>query len=205
MDRTLHCHACQLTLPDAALDCEGVPCPRCRTTLHRRAPHALQRSAAFALAGLIMLVPANVLPVLSSNLFGSARTDTIMSGVLSLYRDGLWGIALIVFTASIAVPLLKLVSLGLLFHAAWRGNSPHRRGLTRLYAFVRFIGRWSMLDVFLVAFLTGAVRFGSLASVHPEPGVIAFAAAVLLTVFATESFDSRLLWDEDATPEPAAP
>jgi paraquat-inducible protein A len=128
-----------------------------------------------------------------------------MSGVLSLYRDGLWGIALIVFAASIAVPLLKLVSLALLFHAAWRGRSPHRRGLTRLYAFVRFIGRWSMLDVFLVAFLTGAVRFGTLASVRPESGVIAFAAAVLLTVFATESFDSRLLWDEADHPESSVP
>jgi paraquat-inducible protein A len=205
MDRTLRCHACHLTLPNAAPECDGAPCPRCRTTLHRRFPHALQRSAAFALAGLVMLVPANVLPVLSSNLFGAARTDTIMSGVLSLYRDGLWGIALIVFAASIAVPLLKLVSLGLLLRAAHRGTSRHRRGLTRLYAFVRFVGRWSMLDVFLVAFLTGAVRFGSLASVRPEPGVIAFAAAVLLTVFATESFDSRLLWDQDATPEPATP
>lgn len=205
MDRTLHCHACQLTLPDAAPEYDGTPCPRCHATLYRRFPHALQRSAAFALAGLIMLVPANLLPVITSNLFGAAQTNTIMSGVLALYRDGLWGIALIVFVASIAVPLLKLVSLGLFFHAAWRGNSPHRRGLTRLYAFVRFIGRWSMLDVFLVAFLTGAVRFGTLASVHPEPGVIAFAAAVLLTVFATESFDSRLLWDEGANSESAAP
>lgn len=204
MNRTLHCHACRLTLPDAAPECEGTPCPRCHTTLHRRFPHSLQRSAAFAIAGLVMLVPANVLPVLSSNLFGQARTDTIMSGVLSLFRDGLWGIALIVFAASIAVPLLKLVSLALLIRAAHRGGSPHRRRLTRLYAFVRFIGRWSMLDVFLVAFLTGAVRFGTLASVQPGPGVIAFAAAVLLTVFATESFDPRLLWDEPSEADPSA-
>ncbi len=199
MDRTLQCSACELTLPNAAPDFEAHACPRCGTTLHRRQPHALQRSAAFAAAGFIMLVPANVLPVLSSNLLGDSRTDTIFSGVMSLYRDGLWGIALIVFTASIVVPVIKLVSLGFLIYAARGGPSPHRRGLTRLYAFVKFIGRWSMLDVFLVAFLSGAVQFGRIASVTPEPGVIAFAAAVVLTIFATETFDSRLLWEHEPT------
>jgi paraquat-inducible protein A len=198
MDRTLHCHACTLALPDAAPSHEAAPCPRCGTTLHRRHPHAVPRSAAFAFAGLIMLVPANVLPVLSTNFLGLARTDTIFSGVVSLYRDGLWGIALIVFTASILVPLLKLVSLGFLLHAVRTRSTRRRRGLTKLYAFVKFIGRWSMLDVFLVAFLVGAVQFGSIASIRPEPGVIAFAAAVVLTIFATETFDSRLLWDTDA-------
>ncbi len=204
MDRTLQCPACALTLPGAAPQFEAHPCPRCGTTLHRRQPHALQRSAAFAVAGLVMLVPANVLPVLSSNLLGEARTDTIFSGVLSLYRDGLWGIALIVFTASIVVPLLKLASLGFLIHAARGRASPHRRGLTKLYSFVKFIGRWSMLDVFLVAFLSGAVQFGRIASVRPEPGVIAFAAAVVLTIFATETFDSRLLWEDEPSPAPAS-
>jgi paraquat-inducible protein A len=193
----LHCSACTLALPGAAPEEAGAPCPRCGNTLHHRQPHALARSTAFALAGLIMLVPANVLPVLSTNQLGVARTDTIFSGVISLWREGLWGIALIVFTASIVVPVIKLVSLGFLIHAARRAPHANRRGLTRLYAFVKFIGRWSMLDVFLVAFLAGAVRFGSIASVTPEPGVIAFAAAVVLTIFATETFDPRLLWDRD--------
>lgn len=205
MDNALHCEACTLALPAAAPVHESAPCPRCGATLHHRRPHALARSTAFAVAGLIMLVPANVLPVLSTNLLGQARTDTIFSGVLSLQRDGLWGIALIVFTASIVVPLLKLISLGVLLQAVHRGATARRRGLTRLYAFVKFIGRWSMLDVFLVAFLTGAVRFGALASVRPEPGVIAFAAAVVLTIFATETFDSRLLWDREPAAESPAP
>lgn len=143
-----------------------------------------------------MLVPANLLPIISSNLPGEAHTDTIFSGVMRLYADGLWGLALIVFTASIAVPVLKLVGLGLLFRSVHTHSPAHRRGLTRLYAFVKFIGRWSMLDVFLVAFLAGAVQFGALANVRPEPGVIAFAAAVVLTILATEAFDARLLWDE---------
>lgn len=201
MASTLHCDACTLALPAAAPEHDGAPCPRCGGPLHRCRPHALARSTAFALAGLIMLVPANVLPVLSTSRLGQPRTDTIFSGVLSLHRDGLWGIALIVFAASIVVPLLKLVSLGVLLHAAHAGSTARRRGLTRLYAFVKFIGRWSMLDVFLVAFLAGTVQFGRLASVRPEPGVIAFAAAVVLTIFATETFDSRLLWDRDPEPE----
>ncbi len=199
MNRALHCSVCLLTLPDAAPEQEGSACPRCGHHLHHRQPHALAQSAAFALAGFIMLLPAYVLPVLTVDQLGSPRTDTIFSGVRALQRDGLWGVALIVFTASFLVPLLKLVSLGFLLHAARTRSAPRRRGLTRLYAFVKFIGRWSMLDVFLVAFLTGAVQFDKLASVRPEPGVIAFAAAVVLTVFATETFDSRLLWD--AAPE----
>jgi len=199
-DRTLHCHACTLALPDAAPGHEAAPCPRCGATLHHRQPHALARSSAFALAGLIMLVPANILPVVSTNLMGQARTDTIWSSVVALQTDGLWGIALIVFVASMVVPMLKLAGLGLLIHAVHRRTTARRRGLTRLYAFVKFIGRWSMLDVFLVAFLTGAVQFGVFATVQPEPGVIAFSAAVVLTILATESFDPRLLWDPDADP-----
>lgn len=200
----LHCPACTLTLVNDAVtsapDPVASPCPRCGTTLHRRQPHALTRSTAFAVAALIMFIPANVLPVLSLNVIGKARTDTIYSGVVGLFRDGLWGIALIVFTASILVPLLKLVSLGVLIHAVRTRATTRRRGLTKLYAFVKFIGRWSMLDVFLVAFLAGAVQFGAIASVRPEPGVIAFAATVVLTIFATESFDSRLLWDAHSSP-----
>ena len=197
MSHPLHCPACTLTLPDAAPAHAAAPCPRCGTALHHRAPRALERSSAFALAGFIMLVPAYVLPVLTVTQLGTPRTDTILSGVRALQHDGLWGIALIVFTASFLVPLLKLVSLAFLLHAAHRRTTTRRHGLTRLYAFVKFIGRWSMLDVFLIAFLAGAVQFGSLASVRPEPGVIAFAAAVVLTIFATETFDSRLLWDNE--------
>jgi len=198
MDRALHCQACALTLPEATSEREGIPCPRCGTPLHRRQPQSLQRSAAFALAGAIMLVPANLVPVVSTNLMGQARTDTIWSSVVALYRDGLWAIALIVFVASILVPLVKLAGLGVLLHAVHTRATARRHGLTRFYAFVKFIGRWSMLDVFLIAFLTGAVQFGLVATVRPEPGVIAFAATVVLTIFATESFDPRLLWDTDA-------
>ena len=153
-------------------------------------------SAALALAALIMLVPANVLPVLSLSLPGEARTDTIFSGIVGLWEDGLWGIAAIVFAASILIPLLKLVGLSWLMWTVRRGRGTTRRHSTRLYAVLDFIGRWSMLDVFLVAFLAGVVQFGALASVEPGIGIVAFAAAVVLTVLATDAFDPRWLWME---------
>jgi paraquat-inducible protein A len=156
----------------------------------------LSRAAALALAAAVMLVPANLLPVLSTRTGGSARTDTIMSGIISLWNDGMWAISAIVFIASILIPLLKLVGLSWLLIAVRRRATHHRRGLTRLYASLAFIGRWSMLDVFLVAFLAGAVQFGGPASVEPRSGIVAFAAAVVLTILATDAFDPNLVWAE---------
>jgi paraquat-inducible protein A len=154
----------------------------------------LTRVAALALAAVVMLVPANLIPVISTNLSGQVRNDTIFSGITALWKQGLWGIAAIVFTASILVPFLKLAGIAVLLFAARHRPTRHARLLTRLYAAIDFIGRWSMLDVFLVAFLSGLVQFGSLASVAPRPGIIAFAAAVVLTMLATGAFDPRTLW-----------
>jgi paraquat-inducible protein A len=153
-----------------------------------------QRSAAFALAAAVMLIPANALPILSTEMPGQSRTDTIFSGIVGLCEDGSWAVAAIVFTASILVPLLKLVGISLLLWSLRHPPARHRRRLTRLYATLDFIGRWSMLDVFLVAFLCGAVQFGGLAQVRPRMGAVAFAAAVVLTMLATDAFDPRALW-----------
>lgn len=159
-----------------------------------------QRAAAFALAAAVLLVPANVLPVMRLATAGGAATETtIFSGVILLCQQGLWGLGAIVFTASILVPVLKLGGLASLLYSVRHGRRPNSRRLTRVYAGVNFIGRWSMLDVFLVTFLCGAVRFGKLASVVPESGILAFAGVVILTMVATQSFDSRLLW---TSPEP---
>jgi paraquat-inducible protein A len=163
----------------------------------------LSRAAALALAAGVMLVPANLLPVLNTKTGGSARTDTIMSGIISLWNDGMWAISAIVFIASILIPLLKLAGLSWLLICVRRRATRHRRGLTRLYASLAFIGRWSMLDVFLVAFLAGAVQFGGLASIEPRSGIVAFAAAVVLTILATDAFDPHLIWAEPKT-KPAA-
>jgi paraquat-inducible protein A len=152
------------------------------------------RVAALALAAAIMLVPANVLPVLHTRISGAVRTDTIFSGVMELWEAGLWALALIVFIASFVVPLGKLAGLVWLLRAARCGTRDPRR-LTRWHARLDFIGRWSMLDVFLAAFLAGLVQFGALATVEPRPGLLAFAAAVVLTMLATRSFDPRVLWE----------
>jgi paraquat-inducible protein A len=168
--------------------------------VHRRKRASLARAAALAIAGACMLAPAYALPVLSMEKLGRQHTDTILSGVMKLWNQGMWGIALIVFTASLVVPVIKLTAIGFLLSAVrWPGIAS-ARALTRLHGFVNFIGRWSMLDIFLVAFLAGIVRFGRLATVEARPGAIAFAAVVILTMLATSAFDPRLLWDRNPAP-----
>jgi len=151
-------------------------------------------AAALALAAALMLVPANLLPVLMTMSSGSNRTNTIFSGAVELWRQGLWAIAAIVFIASIVIPFLKLAGLGWLLYSSIRGAPENPRRLARVYAAIDFIGRWSMLDVFLAAFLTGLVQFGELSTVTPRAGIVAFAAAVVLTILATQAFDPRTLW-----------
>ncbi len=171
-----------------------------------------RRSAAFLVAATVMLVPANVLPIMSTHLPGATRTDTILSGILGLMEDGSWGIAAVVFAASIAVPLMKIVGLSVLLRAASRRQSAGVRGAStslppqrlrqyaKLYATLDFIGRWSMLDIFLVAFLSGAVQFGNFAQVLPGAGALAFAAAVVLTMLATDAFDPHTLGATEEDP-----
>lgn len=164
--------------------------------LPRLRSEKLANATAFAVAAAVMLVPANVLPVLATQTSGRSRTDTIFSGTVELWRQGLWVIAAIVFVASIVIPVLKLAGLAWLLLNARRGTTRDARRLTRLYGALAFIGRWSMLDVFLVAFLSGVVRFGAFSTVEPRSGIVAFAIAVILTVLATHAFDPRVLWRE---------
>ncbi len=153
------------------------------------------RCVALAVGAIVLLVPANSLPVMHMAVAGGPASDTtIFSGVALLCQDGLWGLAAIVFTASILVPVLKLGGLAWLVLHVHTGDLDHAPRLTRIYGALDFIGRWSMLDVFLVAFLSGAVRFGRLAHVEPRPGILAFAGAVVLTMLATQAFDPRWLW-----------
>jgi paraquat-inducible protein A len=165
----------------------------------------LANATAFAMAAAIMLVPANILPVLTTQSSGQSRTDTIFSGTVELWRQGLYAIAAIVFVASILIPVLKLVGLAWLLVQARRGTPRNARQLTQLYSALDFIGRWSMLDVFLVGFLSGVVQFGAFSSVEPRSGIVAFALAVVLTVLATHAFDSRVLWRTGLKSEPELP
>jgi len=150
--------------------------------------------AALSIAAVFLLAPANLFPVLTTATSGNNRTDTIYSGAMALGQQGLWSLAAIVFTASILIPALKLAGLTCLLLSSAEKDSARARKLTRLYSTLAFIGRWSMLDVFLGAFLVGLVRFGEFATVRARGGLVAFAAVVILTVLATESFDPREIW-----------
>ena len=170
-------------------------CPRCGTVLHRRKTDSLVRTWALLIAGYVVLIPANVLPItITSSLFG-VQADTIMSGVAYFWHEGAYDLAIVIFTASVFVPLLKLLALTYLAYSAQRRMRWEPLQRTRLYRMVEFIGKWSMLDIFVVALLAQLVQFSSLASIDPGPGAIAFAIVVVITMFAAMSFDPRLLWD----------
>ncbi len=170
-------------------------CPRCQTQLHVRKHDSLSRAWAFVLAAAILYIPANVLPILQTHKLLQTRDDTILSGIAELWHGGAWDLALIVFIASIVVPLVKIISLLFLLISVQLGSSWHPEARTRLYRMIDFIGHWSMLDIFVVSLLAALVQFGPFAHAQPESGAVAFGAVVVLTMLATMSFDPRLIWD----------
>ena len=194
------CETCGL-LSRPATAAEPGYCPRCGAELVWRRHHSIQHTWALVIAAAICYIPANVLPVLTSTKLGASEPDTIMSGVVFLYISGSWPLALIVLIASVMVPLGKLVALVYLLVTVQRGWLVSSRERIRLYRMVEFIGRWSMLDVFVVTFTVALVQLQPLMSVQPEPGVLFFAAVVVLTMIAAESFDPRLIWDSGASRE----
>jgi paraquat-inducible protein A len=190
----LACHACGLVhRPSAAA--HDLACTRCGASLHFRTPNSVARSWALLIAAYVLFVPANVLPVMKTGSLFGAQTDTIMSGVVFLWVTGSWPLALIIFIASIAVPAGKLVALTYLLVSVQRRSAWAPLQRTRLYRVLELVGRWSMVDIFVAAILTALVQFGGLMSIKAGPGAIAFGAVVVLTMFAAESFDPRLIWD----------
>jgi paraquat-inducible protein A len=185
---------------------DGALCPRCGSVLAFRKPGSIGRTWAFLIAAMALYVPANTLPIMAtSSLFGSSD-DTIMSGVVFLWEDGSWYLALIVFVASILVPLAKIIGLVVLLLSVQLGWRSHQAERARLYRLVESIGRWSMLDIFVVALLVTVVQLTALASVRAGPAALAFGAVVVLTMCAAMSFDPRLIWDpvEELREQPAA-
>lgn len=172
-----------------------VECPRCEETLYIRKPHSIAKTWAYLLSAFILYIPANVFPITDTRTLFEDQSDTIFSGVLYLWRAGSWPLALLVFFASIVVPLAKLIVLSGLAFSVQRGvlRKPAQR--TRLYRIVEFIGRWSMLDIYAVAILTALVQLKSLAEVTAGPGVLAFGAVCVCTILASHAFDPRLIWD----------
>jgi paraquat-inducible protein A len=198
--RRIACIVCGLVVEETE---EGWRCPRCVGVLRLRKPDAIARTVALLSASYLLYVPANVLPVLTIGYLGGEETNTILSGVLELARNQLWPLALIVLMASIILPILKMWALTWMLLAMRRRSRRLLVARTRLYRSIEVIGRWSNIDVFMAAVLVSLLQFGALSQVHAGWGLVAFAAVVVLTMLATVSFDSRLMWDA-TTYEPAA-
>jgi paraquat-inducible protein A len=190
--RSIGCTICDLIIGEAAA---GQHCPRCGAKLRRRKIGSIQSTVAFVIAGYLLYIPANTLPVLTTVQFGREEHNTILSGVRELIRNDLWPLAIIVFTASIILPLMKL--FGLTWMLAGVRLRSHRFLVTRtrLYRFIDAIGRWSNIDIFSVSVLVAVLQFGALTAVHAGAGLVAFAAVVIITMLATMVFDPRLMWD----------
>lgn len=195
------CHVCSL-----AQTHEGHDCLRCGYPVHERIENSLENTWALVAAATLMLIPANVYPIMTVSKLGMGHPDTIISGVISLIKGGMWGLAMIVFFASIVVPVLKLMTLGFLLTSVQRKSDWRPRDRTLLYRLTEVVGAWSMVDIFLVGLLTGLVSLGFFATVEPGIGATFFAAAVVLTMMAAHSFDPRLIWDNasDGTFDEAA-
>ena len=193
------CECCGL-VSEVSPSTAGARCARCGFALHARKPQSLQRTSAYLLAAVVLYIPANTLPIMATaNVVEGRAKHTIFGGIIELWHTGSWDLALIVFIASIAVPILKIGALALLVFTARRKSRWRQADRASLYRLIETVGHWSMLDVFVVVLLVGMVRFGAFASVEPGAGLLAFGAVVVLTMLASASFDPRLIW-----PEPAA-
>lgn len=188
------CNEChELNRQDS--ESKSQTCTRCGAVVHARRPNSIVRTWALLIAASILYIPANVLPIMTVSTLGQGSPDTIMSGVITLLKHGMLPIAAVVFIASILVPTFKLVGIGLLLYSVQRRQPLSARQRILMYRFIEFIGRWSMLDIFVIAILVAVVNFGRIASVEANLGAVAFATVVILTMLAALTFDPRLIWD----------
>lgn len=184
------CSACRLLSPLSV-----HKCPRCHNTLELRKKESISRTVALIITAFLLYIPANILPIMTTTLLGSGSSDTILSGVAVFWSHGDYPIALIIFIASIVIPLVKLFSLTWLCLSVLFKRQIRPRQRTWAFRMIEFIGRWSMVDVFVVAILVALVQLGNIMTIQPGPAAIAFAAVVIVTMFAAMSFDPRLIWD----------
>jgi paraquat-inducible protein A len=185
------CHACGKVSPESA-----GRCARCGSKLHIRKPYAIQRTVALLIAATALYVPANVLPIMVVSEIGGTTASTIFTGMIDFWNSGAYPIAIVIFTASLFIPIVKIVALIWLCAAASGKVHPSPKVLGKIYWFTELMGRWSMVDIFVVAILVAIVQLGAVMTVMPGPGALAFAGVVVLTMFAAMSFDPRLLWDQ---------
>jgi paraquat-inducible protein A len=185
------CHVCEKVAPISVGNC-----PRCGSHLHLRKRDSISRTLALVIAAAAMYVPANVLPIMSIRELGVLTESTIIEGLVQFWSAGSYPIALVIFIASILIPILKITSLLWLCGAA-KGIVPHSaKALGKVYWVTELLGRWSMVDIFVVAILVTMVQLGTYMTITPGPGALAFAGVVILTMFAAMSFDPKLLWDQ---------
>ena len=199
------CHTCGLVSRYPAVR-SGLRCPRCRAPLHARIPRSLSRTWAFLVSAMMLYLPANMLPIMQVTTLGQRRSDTILSGVEYLLLHGMWPLALIVFVASVLVPVVKIAILAYLLISVQLRSRFRPMDRMRLYRFTEFVGRWSMVDIFVVTLLVALVDLGNVALIEAGPGALLFAGVVVLTMLAARTFDPRLIWDnaESADVEPTA-
>lgn len=184
------CHVC-LKLAPAALH----RCPRCKASLHLRKPDSLQRTVALVVTAALLYIPANVLPIMRTDQLGQATDSTIIGGVVHLLHEGDYPIAVVIFIASVLVPLGKLFALSVLCLSVARRHPTSHHERARLYRLTELVGKWSMTDVFVVAILVTLIQLGGLLLITPGSAALAFAGLVIVTMLAAESFDPRLIWD----------
>jgi paraquat-inducible protein A len=203
--RHLACHECHLLLGgplgDLAGDHVALICPRCGSSVHRRKPNSIARTWALVLAALICYAPANLYPVMAITSLGKTQADTILSGVFFLIHHDMWPLAAVVFVASVFVPLAKISALIFLLLSVQLKSQWRPVDRTRLYRITEAVGRWSMVDIYVVTILVALVHLGALASIAPQPGAFFFGAVVVITMFAAEGFDPRLIWDQIEYPD----
>jgi paraquat-inducible protein A len=192
----ISCHRCHLLsrLPPASV-AEHLICPRCGATLHLRKPNSIARTWALIITASIFYIPANLFPITTITSLGKAQSDTIISGVIYFIKTGMWPIALVIFTASICVPVLKLLALTFLLLSIQRKSQWRPDDRTRLYRITEAVGRWSMVDIFVITILVALAKLGYFATVEVGPAAVYFAAVVVVTMLAAVAFDPRLIWD----------
>jgi paraquat-inducible protein A len=186
------CSCCTAVLP-----ADEAVCPRCQTKGTVRRKHSLQWTLALLLTSCVLYLPANIMPIMITDLLGDKLPSTIMAGVILLWSEGSYPVALVIFIASIMVPTLKMLAIAWL---CWNANGNGQRDSERMhliYEIVEFVGRWSMIDVFVIAVLSALVRMGGLMSIYPAIGAVMFALVVVMTMFSAMTFDPRLLWDRE--------
>jgi paraquat-inducible protein A len=191
------CHICGQVM--RLNDEHHALCPRCGSGVHYRKNNAISRAWALLISAFIMYIPANTEPIMRSISLGDESSDTIISGVIYFLTHGDWPVALVIFLASVMLPMLKMIAIAYLLIMVQRGKVTRQREKTRLYLLAEVLGRWSMVDIFVVALMITLVQLGQLTTFEPGPAALAFSLVVILTMFAEMVFDPKLIWDEVET------